>query len=216
MQLGLLVLPSEFWRKGRHADLGQGHLRPRVGGGKKRTHSCHQTHRRRTVAAQVTFRIPAAGKGHGLCGDRQHQRNRFDEKRLCELQGLVDWFKISLPAADEETMTRLTGDRSAWRPKWEALGFLEKYGCKTDILTVMTSENIRRFDDFLDLLEPHELLYWKPLRGKPGRQQSPGDTGRDPHACGDTSLRHAAASDGAPWPWHWRRRSAHWRSLRRA
>ena len=34
------------------------------------------------------------------------------EKRLCELQGLVDWFDTSLPAADEQTMTRLTGNRS--------------------------------------------------------------------------------------------------------
>ena len=88
------------------------------------------------------------------------------EKRLREMQGLVDWFKISLPAADEPTTTRLTGNRTAWSRKWEAIGLLEKYGCNTDILTVMTSENIQRFDNFINLLEPHELLHWKPLRAE--------------------------------------------------
>ena len=88
------------------------------------------------------------------------------EKRLRELKGLVDCFKISLPAADEETMTRVTGNRSTWRRKLEALDNLDKHGFHTDVLTVMTAENIRRFDDFIRVLEPHESVRWRPLRAE--------------------------------------------------
>ncbi len=88
------------------------------------------------------------------------------EKRVEALKGLVDCFKISLPAADEETNTRLTGNDKAWRRKWEAIERLEKHGINTHILTVMTSENIQRFDDFIRLLEPHPALRWKPLRAE--------------------------------------------------
>jgi len=59
----------------------------------------------------------------------------------------VDYIKISFPAPDEETMTRLTGNKTTWRRKWDALEHLEKLGIRTDILTVMTSENIRQFDN---------------------------------------------------------------------
>ncbi|MBI3704658.1 MAG: radical SAM protein, partial [Rhizobiales bacterium] len=88
------------------------------------------------------------------------------EKRLQALEGLVDYIKISLPAADEATMTRLTGNKMTWRKKWEALGLLQKFGIRTDILTVMTAENIQRFDDFLRLLEPHPSICWRPLRAE--------------------------------------------------
>jgi len=88
------------------------------------------------------------------------------EKRLQKLQGLVDCFKISLPAADEETMTRLTGNRTTWRKKWEAIDRLQTHGFNTEILTVMTAENIRQFDRFLQLLGPHEKLRWLLLRAE--------------------------------------------------
>ena len=88
------------------------------------------------------------------------------EKRLQALKGLVDYIKISLPAPDEETMTRLTGNKTTWRRKWEALEQLEKLGIRTDILTVMTSENIRQFDSFIRLLEPHPSICWRPLRAE--------------------------------------------------
>jgi radical SAM protein with 4Fe4S-binding SPASM domain len=88
------------------------------------------------------------------------------EKRLQALKGLVDCVKISLPAADEETMTRLTGNKITWRRKWDALERLEKLGINTHILTVMTSENIRQFDRFIGLLEPHPSIRWKPLRAE--------------------------------------------------
>ena len=88
------------------------------------------------------------------------------EKRLQALQGLVDCVKISLPAADEETMTRLTGNKTTWRRKWEAVEHLEKFGIDTEILTVMTSENIRQFDSFIRLLEQHPSLGWKLLRAE--------------------------------------------------
>jgi radical SAM protein with 4Fe4S-binding SPASM domain len=88
------------------------------------------------------------------------------EKRLQVLKDLVDCVKISLPAADEETMTRLTGNKITWRRKWEALERLEKLGINTHILTVMTSENIRQFDSFIRLLEPHPSIRWKPLRAE--------------------------------------------------
>ena len=86
------------------------------------------------------------------------------EKRLQALKGLIDCIKISLPAADEETMTRLTGNKMTWRRKWEALALLEKLGIGIDILTVMTAENIRDFEKFIDLLEPHPAIHWKLLR----------------------------------------------------
>ncbi len=88
------------------------------------------------------------------------------EKRVEGLQGLVDCFKISLPAADEQTMTELTGNRTTWRRKWEALERLEKHGFYAQVLTVMTTENIRQFDKFVELLEPHEKVSWKPLRAE--------------------------------------------------
>ena len=31
----------------------------------------------------------------------------------------------------------------------------------------MTFQNIQQFDTFMDLLEPHELLHWKPLARNP-------------------------------------------------
>jgi radical SAM protein with 4Fe4S-binding SPASM domain len=88
------------------------------------------------------------------------------EKRLQELQGLLDCVKISLPAADEQTMTRVTGNKTTWRRKWEAIELLEKFGIDTHVLTVMTAENIRRFDDFIRLLEPHNSIRWKLLRAE--------------------------------------------------
>jgi radical SAM protein with 4Fe4S-binding SPASM domain len=78
----------------------------------------------------------------------------------------VDYIKISFPAPDEETMTRLTGNKTTWRRKWDALEHLEKLGIRTDILTVMTSENIRQFDNFIRLLEPHPSICWRPLRAE--------------------------------------------------
>lgn len=88
------------------------------------------------------------------------------EKRLRGLKGLIDCIKISLPAADEETMTRLTGNKTTWRRKWEALEHLEKLGIRVDVLTVMTVENIRQFDNFIRLLEPHPMICWRPLRAE--------------------------------------------------
>jgi radical SAM protein with 4Fe4S-binding SPASM domain len=88
------------------------------------------------------------------------------EKRVNGLLGLVDCFKISLPAADEETMTRLTGNRSTWRLKWRALDLLRQHGVMTQVLTVMTAENIEKFDAFIGLLEPYENVTWKPLRAE--------------------------------------------------
>jgi radical SAM protein with 4Fe4S-binding SPASM domain len=88
------------------------------------------------------------------------------EKRLQALKGLVDCIKISFPAPDEETMTRLTGNKTTWRRKWDALEQLEKLGIRADILTVMTSENIRQFDNFIRLLEPHPSICWRPLRAE--------------------------------------------------
>lgn len=87
--------------------------------------------------------------------------------RLAALRGLVDCFKISLPAADEPTMTRITGSRSAWRRKWEAIGYLAGYGYSVEILSVMTRENIERFADFVELLEPLGFARWVPLRAEP-------------------------------------------------
>lgn len=88
------------------------------------------------------------------------------EKRVIALKGLIDCIKISLPAADEETMTRLTSNKTTWRRKWDALALLEKHGFCVDILTVMTAENIRDFEKFIDLLEPHPALHWKLLRAE--------------------------------------------------
>jgi radical SAM protein with 4Fe4S-binding SPASM domain len=88
------------------------------------------------------------------------------EKRLQALKGLIDYIKISLPAPDEETMTRITGNKTTWRRKWEALERLERLGIRTDILTVMTSENILQFDKFIGLLEPHPSICWRPLRAE--------------------------------------------------
>jgi radical SAM protein with 4Fe4S-binding SPASM domain len=87
--------------------------------------------------------------------------------RLAALRGLVDCFKISLPAADEPAMTRITGSRKAWRRKWEAIGYLAGYSYPVEILSVMTRENIQRFADFVELLEPLGFARWVPLRAEP-------------------------------------------------
>ena len=88
------------------------------------------------------------------------------EKRVIALKGLIDCIKISLPAADEETMTRMTGDKNTWRRKWEAIALLEKHGFCIDILSVMTKENIRDFEKIIALLEPHPAVHWKLLRAE--------------------------------------------------
>jgi radical SAM protein with 4Fe4S-binding SPASM domain len=88
------------------------------------------------------------------------------EKRVLALKDLVDCVKISLPAPDEETTTALTGDKNAWRRKWEAIERLERHGVCTHILTVMTSENIDKFDRFVALLDGHPALVWKLLRAE--------------------------------------------------
>lgn len=88
------------------------------------------------------------------------------EKRVIALKGLIDCIKISLPAADEETMTQMTGDKNTWRRKWEAIALLEKHGFGIDILSVMTKENIRDFEKIIALLEPHPAVHWKLLRAE--------------------------------------------------
>jgi len=88
------------------------------------------------------------------------------EKRLEALQGLVDCIKVSMPAADEATMTRVTGNATTWRRKWEAIERLAKHGVNTHIMTVMTAENIARFDDFIGLLAPYPAIRWKLLRAE--------------------------------------------------
>jgi radical SAM protein with 4Fe4S-binding SPASM domain len=88
-------------------------------------------------------------------------------QRLIDMRGLVDCFKISLPAADELAMTKITGDRRAWQRKWEAIGHLAGYGFNVEILSVMTRENIHRFEDFIKLLEPLDFLRWVLLRAEP-------------------------------------------------
>ncbi len=87
--------------------------------------------------------------------------------RILALRGLVDCFKISLPAADEQTMTQITGSRKAWQRKWEAIGYLAGYGYEVEVLSVMTRENIWRFTDFIELLEPLGSVRWVPLRAEP-------------------------------------------------
>lgn len=87
--------------------------------------------------------------------------------RLQRLSGLVDCFKLSLPAADEATMAQITGSRAAWSRKWEAIGYLLGYGYRLEILTVMTAVNIRQFDDFIAMLEPLDGVRWVPLRAEP-------------------------------------------------
>jgi radical SAM protein with 4Fe4S-binding SPASM domain len=89
------------------------------------------------------------------------------EKRLQALAGMVDCFKISLPAASEQAMTRLTGSDSTWRRKWDAIERLQQHAINADVMTVMTSENIRQFDTFVRLLEPYDKICWKPLRAEP-------------------------------------------------
>jgi radical SAM protein with 4Fe4S-binding SPASM domain len=88
------------------------------------------------------------------------------EKRIIALKGLIDCIKISLPAANEETMIQQTGNKITWRRKWEAIALLEKHGYSVDILTVMTKENIRDFEKFIALLEPHPTVHWKLLRAE--------------------------------------------------
>ncbi|MEI7613568.1 MAG: radical SAM protein [Betaproteobacteria bacterium] len=88
------------------------------------------------------------------------------ESRIKAFKGFVDCFKISLPAADEQAMTRITGDRRAWLRKWESIAYLAGYGYDLEILSVMTRENIERFDDFIDLLAPLNVR-WVPLRAEP-------------------------------------------------
>ena len=78
----------------------------------------------------------------------------------------MDCVKISLPAPDEETTTAMTGDTKAWRRKWETIARLEQASIATQVLTVMTSENIEAFDRYIALLEAHPALTWKLLRAE--------------------------------------------------
>jgi radical SAM protein with 4Fe4S-binding SPASM domain len=88
------------------------------------------------------------------------------EKRVAALKGLLDCVKISMPAPDEETTTALTGDANAWRRKWHAIERLERHGVCTHILTVMTSDNIEKFERFAALFEAHPAVVWKLLRAE--------------------------------------------------
>ncbi|MDE2183592.1 MAG: radical SAM protein [Alphaproteobacteria bacterium] len=122
------------------------------------------------------------------------------EKRVDGLKGLVDGFKISLPAANEESMDAMTGHKGVWRRKWEAIERLEKHGFLVGVLTVMTTENIQRFQQFIDLLGPHETLRWQPLRAETQ------DDGRRPVTAQDIRSLAAYIADA--------RKSPRWKDLR--
>lgn len=107
-------------------------------------------------AKDMGFHVTVNSNGTALTGTR-----------LAALRGLVDCFKISLPAADEQAMTQITGSRKAWQRKWEAIGYLAGYGYEVEALSVMTRENIQRFTDFVELLEPLGCVRWVPLRAEP-------------------------------------------------
>jgi radical SAM protein with 4Fe4S-binding SPASM domain len=87
--------------------------------------------------------------------------------RMLALADVIDCFKVSLPGFDEESTRLATGSSHAWQQKMESIGELMAHGCRVEVLTVMTSVNIRHFDRFLDLFEPLERLRWLPLRPEP-------------------------------------------------
>jgi pyrroloquinoline quinone biosynthesis protein E len=87
--------------------------------------------------------------------------------RMLAAADVVDCFKVSLPAFGEAPMRLATGSKTAWPRKLEAIGELVAHGCRVEVLTVMTPENIRQFDQYLDLLGPLGRLRWVPLRPEP-------------------------------------------------
>ncbi len=117
--------------------------------------------------------------------------------RMLAVADVVDCFKISLPAFDEPSMCSATSSRTAWRLKLEAVGELLAHGCRVEALTVMTPDNIRHFEDYLDLLGPLTRLRWVPLR--------PESTPSDPRPISAPQLRalvdaiEAARSSGTRW-----------------
>jgi radical SAM protein with 4Fe4S-binding SPASM domain len=87
--------------------------------------------------------------------------------RMLAAADVVDCFKVSLPAFGEAPMRLATGSEAAWSRKLEAIGELVAHGCRVEVLTVMTPDNIRCFDRYLDLLGPLGRLRWVPLRPEP-------------------------------------------------
>lgn len=88
-------------------------------------------------------------------------------ERMLAAADFVDCFKVSLPGFDEESTRLATGSDTAWSRKIEAIGELVAHGCQVEVLTVMTPDNIRHFDRYLDLLGPLGRIRWVPLRPEP-------------------------------------------------
>lgn len=105
-------------------------------------------------------------KQHGFYISINTNGTALTEARLAGLRGLVDCFKLSLPASNEVSMTALTGSRKAWEKKLLTLNYLMASSFQVEILTVMVPDNIKEFDTFLTLLSPFKLI-WSPLRAEP-------------------------------------------------
>lgn len=90
----------------------------------------------------------------------------LDESRINSLTGLVDCFKISIPASNAKEMSAITRNAKSWDKKLTALGTLLGYGFKVEALTIMTPTNIQLFDEFIDLLGPLSNVRWVPLRAE--------------------------------------------------
>ena len=88
------------------------------------------------------------------------------EKRIHSLKGLIDCFKISLPAPNSLEMETITRNKSSWGKKLNALGMLLGYGFEVEALTIMTRSNILLFDEFIELLSPLSRIRWVPLRAE--------------------------------------------------
>jgi len=88
----------------------------------------------------------------------------ISEKRYDVLSPFIDMYKISLPAADEDTVDRLTGVKGAFRKKIKTIAHCLSTHKEVQILTVILEENIGHLEKFVKLCEGIPGLSWSPLR----------------------------------------------------
>jgi radical SAM protein with 4Fe4S-binding SPASM domain len=86
------------------------------------------------------------------------------EKRYDTLSPFINMYKISLPAADEDTVERLTGVKGAFRKKIRTIAHCLSIHTEVQILTVILEDNIGCLEKFVKLCEGIPGLSWSPLR----------------------------------------------------
>ena len=80
------------------------------------------------------------------------------EELARELAPVVNVWKISLPSVDPKRTEKITESPFAWKQKNNALKILQKMSCTTEILIVLTHENIQKIPNFIAIAKHYGAI----------------------------------------------------------